>query len=149
METYQNNGQQKQCPICGAMMPSSASFCPTCGQAMNVNNFYANSPQRQAQYSNMQNSGSNEDKSLIYGILALLFTVLGISTLLGFIFAIIGLTRPGASKSTKVLCWVSIAIGIMYVIIIIIWIAFVMNNLGDFEFEQTYPYVSNLISSLI
>lgn len=146
MDVYENQGKEKQCPICAAMMPENASFCPICGTPMNPANFYsANSPQSEIKTAQSQVQGKEQvqengkDDSITYGILALILTLL--FSFIGFIIAIVGLTRPNASKTTKTLCWVSIGLLIAKVILIVIIVVIVLNSFTvAYSFEKDYVY---------
>ena len=112
----------KYCPKCGAEWDDIASFCSICGTRIPAsgyrpnNAFNENSTGNSTSY-NTSNETHNEttDNSRTFGILSLVFAILGLN-ILGIIFGAVGLNKSVDSGSRS-LCIVGLALSIIHLIV--------------------------------
>lgn len=111
----------KYCSKCGAECEDNASFCSICGNKLpesgyRPNNAFENQENSQSS-KDFNNSYSNDsqDQGKTFGILAIVFGIIGIN-ILGIIFGAIGLSKSKDSSS-KTLCMVGLIISIIHIVI--------------------------------
>lgn len=120
------------CPKCGKEIPDNATFCPYCGtkvgaqdgSATTSDTSYSDPQPIYVQPTSQSTSESNSTYHVL-SILALVFSILG--GWLGLVFAIIGLAND-KNKQDRTLCWVSLGIFFVWVILYIVWIAVAVRN---------------------
>lgn len=116
----------KFCPKCGAECEDNASFCSICGNKLPESGFRPNNAfeengensQSSRNYNNSYNNDSETDQGRTFGILSLVFGIIGIN-LLGIIFGIIGISKSKDSSS-KTMNIVGLAISIIHMIVQVI-----------------------------
>lgn len=84
-------GVTTSCRFCGSPMNSNAGFCPKCGNANQPESAYSCAP-------NLPQTPTNTNSGLVYGILAIVFGILG--GWLAIAFGIMGINAAKKSGNT-------------------------------------------------
>ena len=109
------------CDQCGEQVPDDAKFCPNCSHKLDDAG-----ARDDAQNGNSSSYSSSTGDSDIFGILGLVFSILG--GLLGLIFDIVALASSGSSEKGKKYAKIGLGIFGIWVVIGIILIIVAVSN---------------------
>lgn len=108
----------KYCSKCGSELQDDAQFCPNCGAQQDV--------AKKTTYTTVIDGNDESGKTDTYGILGLVFSILG--GFLGLIFDIVALTSSNSSEKGKKYGKIGLIIFIVEIsLLILLWILLVVG----------------------